>query len=119
MTHRFVPTTALFVLAAFSTSVPAQTVLQTDALEQGQAAFQDDTQLAEAPGRAGRISLVQGKVDIGGDVLRDAAARDVRRVGRQPDQGRGLLVGGPALRRVGGGAARGKAQVGVHRGAGR
>ncbi|MBD8657476.1 FecR domain-containing protein [Oxalobacteraceae sp. CFBP 13730] len=68
MTHRFVPTTALFVLAAFSTSVPAQTVLQTDALEQGQAAFQDDTKLAEAPGRAGRISLVQGKVDIGGDV---------------------------------------------------
>lgn len=66
MTHRFAPTAALFVLAAFSTSVPAQTVLRTDALEQGQ--MQDDTQLAEAPGRAGRISLVQGKVDIGGDV---------------------------------------------------
>jgi len=66
MTHRFAPTAALFVLAAFSTSVPAQTVLRTDSLEQGQ--MQDDTQLAEAPGRAGRISLVQGKVDIGGDV---------------------------------------------------
>ncbi len=66
MTHRFAPTAALFVLAAFSTSVPAQTVLRTDALEQGQ--MQDDTQLAEAPGRVGRISLVQGKVDIGGDV---------------------------------------------------
>lgn len=66
MTPRFAPTAALLVLAAFSTSVPAQTVLQTDALEQGQ--MQDDTQLAEAPGRAGRISLVQGKVDIGGDV---------------------------------------------------
>ncbi|MEM8512543.1 hypothetical protein RCH14_001859 [Massilia sp. MP_M2] len=70
MTHRFAPTAALLVLAAFSTSVPAQTVLQTDALEQGQmqAQFQDETQLAEAPGRVGRISLVQGKVDIGGDV---------------------------------------------------
>jgi len=68
MTPRFAPTAALLVLAAFSTSVPAQTVLQTDALEQGQAEFQDETQLAEAPGRAGRISLVQGKVDIGGDV---------------------------------------------------
>ncbi|MEG2899715.1 MAG: hypothetical protein RR983_05295, partial [Massilia sp.] len=66
MTHRFAPTAALLVLAAFSTSVPAQTVLQTDALEQGQVL--DDTQLVEAPGRAGRISLVQGKVDIGGDV---------------------------------------------------
>lgn len=66
MTHRFVPTAAVLALVAFSPCAPAQTLLQTetlDAVQAGEDAFQ-----AEAPGRAGRVSLVQGRVDIGGDV---------------------------------------------------
>jgi len=64
MTHRLAYTAAVLALAAFSTCAPAQTVLQTDTLEQARA---DSGVLeTEAPGRVGRVSLVQGKVDIGG-----------------------------------------------------
>lgn len=66
MTHRFAQTAAVLALAAFSTCAPAQALLQTEAPDAVQAA--DDAYGAEAPGRAGRISLVQGRVDIGGDV---------------------------------------------------
>jgi len=72
MTHRLAYTAAVLALAAFSTCAPAQGVLQTDALEQAQA---DGGMLeTEPPGRVGRVSLVQGKVDIGssGASLRDA-----------------------------------------------
>jgi len=64
MTHRLAYTAAVLALAAFSTCAPAQTVLQTDTLDQAQA---DSGVLeTEAPGRVGRVTLVQGKVDIGG-----------------------------------------------------
>ena len=64
MTHRLVHTAALLALAAISTCAPAQTVLQTDPLEQTQ--LGDGVMETEPPGRVGRVSLVQGKVEIGG-----------------------------------------------------
>ena len=66
MTHRLVHTAALLALAAISTCAPAQTVLQTDSLAQAQAG--DGVMETEPPGRVGRVSLVQGKVEIGGAI---------------------------------------------------
>jgi len=66
MTHRLVHTAALLALAAISTCAPAQTVLQTDPLEQTQ--LGDGVMETEPPGRVGRVSLVQGKVEIGGAI---------------------------------------------------
>jgi len=94
MTHRFAPTAVLLALAAFSTSVPAQTVLQTETLEQGQDQAQDGLQGAEAPGRVGRISLVQGKVDIGGDVGLESSAAQVN----WPITSRNLISTAPGAR---------------------
>lgn len=65
MTHRLVHTAALLALAAISTCAPAQTVLQTDPPEQMHAAGVMET---EPPGRVGRVSLVRGKVEIGGAI---------------------------------------------------
>lgn len=65
MTHRLVLTATVLALAAISTCAPAQTVLPTDAPEQMQAAGVMET---EPPGRVGRVSLVQGKVEIGGAI---------------------------------------------------
>ena len=92
MTHRIVSTAALLALAAFSTSVSAQTVLQTETLEQGQ--MQDGIEQTEAPGRVGRISLVQGKVDIGGDVGAENTAAQVN----WPITSRNLISTAPGAR---------------------
>ena len=66
MTHRFVLTAATLALAAFSTCAPAQALLQTESFEDGQVATQGME--ADVPGRVGRISLVEGKVDISADL---------------------------------------------------
>jgi len=67
MTHRLAPIAALLALAAFSTCAPAQTVLQTDPPEQVEVSG-NGVMETEPPGRVGRVSLVQGKVEIGGDI---------------------------------------------------
>lgn len=70
MSHRFVKTASVIALAALSTFAHAQSQLSTE--DPGQMPLQtadaDMALDAEAPGRVGRISLVQGKVTISGDV---------------------------------------------------
>ncbi|WP_020654382.1 DUF6600 domain-containing protein [Massilia niastensis] len=53
MINRFAKTASLLALAAFATLAPAQ---------------EDIADGDEPPGRVGRVSLIQGKVSIGGDV---------------------------------------------------
>ncbi|WP_312513971.1 DUF6600 domain-containing protein [Massilia sp.] len=69
MNHRFAKTATALALAALSTFAQSQSTLSTEdvdgmALQTGDAASQE----AEAPGRVGRVSLVEGKVTISGDV---------------------------------------------------
>ena len=77
MTHRFAKTATVFALAALSTFAQSQSTLSTEDVDQlelqtgevGDSAVEAGVEAgAEAPGRAGRISLVEGKVTIGGDV---------------------------------------------------
>lgn len=64
MTHRFAKSAAVFALAALCSFAHAQgQVLETEVLQSDDA---DAPQGLEAPGRVGRVSLVEGKVTIGG-----------------------------------------------------
>lgn len=92
MTHRLAHTAALLALAAFSTCAPAQTVLQTDPPDQVQAAA--GVLETEPPGRVGRVSLVQGKVEIGGDIGTESSAAVVN----WPVTTRNLITTAPGAR---------------------
>lgn len=96
MTHRLVHTAAVLALAAFSTCVPAQTMLQTDALDQAQA----DSRVLETepPGRVGRVSLVQGKVDIGSSFSDQRASENSSAVLNWPITTGNLVTTAPGAR---------------------
>ena len=78
MTHRIAKTAAVFALAALSSFAQSQQTLSTEDPEPMQlhsgdvdSATETGANLApgaEPPGRVGRVSLVQGKVTISGDV---------------------------------------------------
>ena len=93
MTHRLVPTAALLALAAFSTCAPAQTVLQTDPPGQVEVTG-NGVMETEPPGRVGRVSLVQGKVEIGGDIGTESSAAVVN----WPVTTRNLVTTSPGAR---------------------
>ena len=94
MTQRFAPTAALLALAVFSTCAPAQTVLQTDSSGQVQGAGVLET---EPPGRVGRVSLVQGRVEIGG-IGADSSAESSAAVVNWPITTRSLITTAPGAR---------------------
>ncbi|AWL05429.1 DUF6600 domain-containing protein [Massilia oculi] len=93
MTHRLIPTAAVFALAAISTCAPAQTVLQTDPPGQIEATG-NGVMETEPPGRVGRVSLVQGQVEIGGDVGAESSAAVVN----WPVTTRNLVTTSPGAR---------------------
>lgn len=93
MTHRLVHTAALLALAAISTCASAQTVLQTDPPGQVEATGNGIME-TEPPGRVGRISLVQGQVEIGGDVGAESSAAVVN----WPVTTRNLVTTSPGAR---------------------
>lgn len=96
MTQRFAPTAALLALAVFSTCAPAQTVLQTDPSSQVQT--QGGVLETEPPGRVGRVSLVQGKVEIGGDIGAESSAESSAAVVNWPVTTRSLVTTAPNAR---------------------
>lgn len=96
MTHRLAHTAALLTvatLAAFSTGASAQTVLQTDPPGQAEATG-NGVMETEPPGRVGRVSLVQGQVEIGGDVGSESSAAVVN----WPVTTRNLVTTSPGAR---------------------
>ena len=95
MTQRFAPTAALLALAVFSTCAPAQTVLQTDPSGQVQGAGVLET---EPPGRVGRVSLVQGQVEIGGAIGTEGGAESSAAVVNWPITTRSLITTAPGAR---------------------
>ena len=97
MTHRLVHTAALLALAAISTCASAQTVLQTEPPGQVEVTG-NGVMETEPPGRVGRVSLVQGRVEIGGRTGELSGAESAAAVVNWPVTTRNLVTTSPGAR---------------------